>query len=221
MGYLTRDGRWADTELFGPITGAINSQTWSTPATEFGSRGIARGVLTVTALTGNVPTLDLKFETSATGLAGTWYTPTGGTFTQVTGATGLPYTERKVAPIDRFVRMTYALGETLEIGTITRIGGAGVLGASGTPASTERSAQYLVRVHTAGTGNVGNTTFDWSRDGGATFEESDVVTDNAYVLGTTGITIDFPDTGMTVAHSWTWLTTGQSAAVIELSAEAV
>ena len=69
-------------------------------------------VLKVSAKTGTTPTLDVKIQISTD--TKTWTDLTGGAFTQVTGATGLPSTETLYLTVSsgRYMRLYYAIGGT-------------------------------------------------------------------------------------------------------------
>jgi hypothetical protein len=68
--------------------------------------------------------------------------------------------------------------------------------------------------------DVEGALFSWSNDDGSTYEEEDVVTSNAYDLGN-GITLNFPDTGMTTDHSWTFEPEGQPSFTFSVTGELV
>lgn len=98
MGYQMTNGRWANTIALDLSPTAAVAVDGTTPAVELGDHAVARLVLAVTSVSSG-ESLDVTIETSSDGT--TWYT--AGAFTQVT-ATG---TERKVFPIDRYVRAKY------------------------------------------------------------------------------------------------------------------
>lgn len=123
------------------------------------------------------------------------------------------FTDRGYGPLGQLAAMLIAIcGEVvitgvvpgIETSVVTAGGSAGVLAVTGTPAVAEYRSQFKIVIDSAGTGAVGSATFKWSRDGGTTWVETGKTTSNSYSLGSTGLTLDFPDTGMTTSHYWTF-----------------
>ena len=84
------------------VASAIIAATGTSDEFYVGDCGTLRLSATCTAVSGTSPTLDVTVKTSADGV--TYYT--AGTFTQITGAGS----ERKVFPVDRWVRLDWTLG---------------------------------------------------------------------------------------------------------------
>lgn len=110
MGYMTNEGRWANTvdELVLAALAERNDAEATGEPIELGDRGTLRAVLTVTAKAGTSPTLDVTIETSRDGA--TWYE--AGSFDQVSdpNLTSGPLVVRKIVAIDRFVRVKWEVG---------------------------------------------------------------------------------------------------------------
>lgn len=114
MGYQKANGQWADTVPVDLADVADEAAGTDDGATlELGDRGTLRLLLTVSALSDlGDPTLDVTVETSHDGT--TWSDV--GTFTQAT-ATG---SERKrFAGIDRFVRVSWVVVDSVASFTVT------------------------------------------------------------------------------------------------------
>jgi len=90
---------------------AALTATATTDYYEVGSYSTLRLTCAVTAATGTTPTLDLTVQTSPD--ATNWYT--AGTFAQKTTAA----TERKIFPVDRYVRIVQTVGGTTPSFTFT------------------------------------------------------------------------------------------------------
>lgn len=208
------NGRFADEDEV--ILAASAARTVSGAGPTFDTDcGVARLTLAVTATAGNSETLDVAIQTRKTA-TDSWVTVAS--FTQATDVT----TERKVfTGLDRLVQAAWTIDQTLQLSAVTAGGEAGILSASGTPADAERASFYRVEIDAAGTGAVGSSTFRWSKDNGATWVASGVATSNSILLTGTGITLNFPDTGMTTAHFWTFAPTGQASFTFGVSGELV
>jgi hypothetical protein len=109
QGYTTQDRRYADTVdeiVLAPLDARVGA-SGTGEAYELGDRATLRVVATVTAKTGTSPTLDLTVQTSRDGV--TWYT--AGTFAQFDDPdVSSPVLARQCFAIDRFVRLSWAIG---------------------------------------------------------------------------------------------------------------
>lgn len=99
--------RGADVTFFAAAARTADANSAAERCDEY---SVAHVTLSVTARSGTTPTLDVKLQTSANGTDWTDLTPA---FTQVTGSTTLPFTERKtIAGLQEYVRAVWDVGGT-------------------------------------------------------------------------------------------------------------
>lgn len=103
MGYMRRDGRWANTRsLLLPPLSAVSTTVYSA-VVEVGDRSVARLNLVATAMGGGI-TCVVTIETSADGI--TFY-QSGSAFTTVAATVDSTWNQRGLYMLDRFVRAKY------------------------------------------------------------------------------------------------------------------
>jgi phage gp36-like protein len=114
--------------------------------------------------------------------------------------------------VDSYLRKQTSVplgGAVMSPAGVTHAGTGPTVLVSGTP-DAARSFMLLIGFG----GAPGVATFNWSLNGGASWEETDVVlTEGAYALGTTGLSVDFPDGTYVQWDTYLWNTTGWPRAI--------
>jgi phage gp36-like protein len=114
--------------------------------------------------------------------------------------------------VDSYLRPVAAVplaGAKMPPAGVTHAGAGPTVTVSGTP-DAARSFMLLIGLG----GAPGVAAFNWSLNGGATWEETDVtMEEGAYALGTTGLSVNFPDGTYVQWDSYLWVTTGWPRAI--------
>ena len=89
------------------------------------------------------------------------------------------------------------------IGAVAQTGGGPAVTVTGTPDATR---PFKIQITTGGTLASGLARFRWSKDGGTTWDESNVTLSASHALGTTGLTAHFAAGTYVLGTTYEWST---------------